>query len=226
VLAEPATGLRIRGKPAIEKLEVFEKGWFEVQDAGSQRLVEFAAPRRGQTVVDFCAGAGGKTLALASAMRSTGQVYACDVSSARLQRLKPRLARSGATSVQPFGIDNEHDPKLKRLAGRADLVLVDAPCSGTGTLRRNPELKWRMQEDAIDELVRLQTSILAAAAKLVKRGGVLVYATCSLLQRENEAVAQAFSARHPGFATATLFRIRPDIADSDGFFAARWIRAE
>jgi 16S rRNA (cytosine967-C5)-methyltransferase len=226
VLAEPATGLRIRGKPAIEKLDVFEKGWFEVQDAGSQRLVEFAAPRRGQTVVDFCAGAGGKTLALAAAMRSTGQVYACDVSAARLQRLKPRLARSGATSVQPFGIDNEHDPKLKRLAGRADLVLVDAPCSGTGTLRRNPELKWRMQETAIEELVRLQTSILAAAAKLVKRGGVLVYATCSLLQRENEAVVQAFSARHPGFATPVLFKIRPDIADSDGFFAARWIRAE
>jgi 16S rRNA (cytosine967-C5)-methyltransferase len=223
---EQATALRVRGKPAIERLAVFEQGWFEVQDAGSQRLVEFAAPRRGQTVVDFCAGAGGKTLALAAAMRSTGQIFACDVSASRLQRLKPRLARSGATNVQPFGIDSERDPKLERLAGRADLVLVDAPCSGTGTLRRNPELKWRMQPEAIDELTRLQAAILAAAARLVKRGGALVYATCSLLRRENEGVVAAFSARHPGFSEPVLLRIRPDTSDSDGFFAARWIRGE
>lgn len=221
-----ATALRVRGKPALERLASFERGEFEVQDAGSQRLVEFCAPRRGQTVVDFCAGAGGKTLALAAAMRSSGQVYACDVSNARLQRLKPRLARSGATSVQPFGLDSEHDPKLKRLAGRADLVLVDAPCSGTGTLRRNPELKWRMQPAAIDELNARQASILEAAARLVKRGGVLVYATCSLLRRENEAVVEAFSGRHTGFSDPVVLRIRPDMDDSDGFFAARWVRGE
>jgi 16S rRNA (cytosine967-C5)-methyltransferase len=159
-------------------------------------------------------------------MRSSGQVYACDVSAARLQRLKPRLARSGATSVQPFGLDSEHDPKLRRLAGRADLVLVDAPCSGTGTLRRNPELKWRMQPSAIAELNARQASILEAAARLVKRGGALVYATCSLLERENEAVAAAFGARHPGFGAPVFLRIRPDIDDSDGFFAARWVRGE
>jgi len=225
-LEVPSTALRVHGKPAIERLAVFEQGWFEVQDAGSQRLVEFAAPRRGQTVVDFCAGAGGKTLALAAAMRSTGQIFACDVSTSRLQRLKPRLSRSGATNVQPFGIDSERDPKLDRLAGRADLVLVDAPCSGTGTLRRNPELKWRMQPASIEELNRLQTAILAAAARLVKRGGVLVYATCSLLRRENEAVVEAFSARHPGFSAPVVMQIRPDMSESDGFFAARWIRGE
>ncbi len=228
--AEPvagcATALRVRGKPALERLAAFERGDFEVQDAGSQRLVDFCAPRRGWTVVDFCAGAGGKTLALAAAMRSSGQVYACDVSAARLQRLKPRLARSGATSVQPFGLDSEHDPKLRRLAGRADLVLVDAPCSGTGTLRRNPELKWRMQPSAIAELNARQGSILEAAARLVRRGGALVYATCSLLGRENEAVAAAFSVRHPAFGTPVILQIRPDIDDSDGFFAARWIRGE
>jgi 16S rRNA (cytosine967-C5)-methyltransferase len=222
----PQTALRVAGKPAIDRLAVFEQGWFEVQDAGSQRLVEFAAPRRGQTVVDFCAGAGGKTLALAAMMRSTGQIFACDISTARLQRLKPRLARSGATNVQPFGIDSERDPKLDRLAGRADLVLVDAPCSGTGTLRRNPELKWRMQPAAVDELNRLQGSILAASARLVKRGGALVYATCSLLHRENEAVADAFTARHPGFGAPVVLRIRPDLSESDGFFVARWIRGE
>jgi 16S rRNA (cytosine967-C5)-methyltransferase len=220
------TALRVRGKPAIDRLASFERGEFEVQDLGSQRLVDFAAPRRGQTVIDFCAGAGGKTLAIASAMRSSGQVYACDVSTARLQRLKPRLARSGATSVQPFGLDSEHDPKLRRLAGRADLVLVDSPCSGTGTLRRNPELKWRMQPEAVDELNGRQTSILAAAARLVKRGGALVYATCSLLERENEAVAATFSEAHPGFSDPVFLRIRPDMDGSDGFFAARWVRRE
>jgi 16S rRNA (cytosine967-C5)-methyltransferase len=220
------TALRVRGKPALERLATFERGDFEVQDVGSQRLVEFCAPRRGWTVVDFCAGAGGKTLALAAAMRSSGQVYACDVSAARLQRLKPRLARSGATSVQPFGLDSEHDPKLRRLAGRADLVLVDAPCSGTGTLRRNPELKWRMQPAAIAELNVRQSSILEAAARLVKRGGALVYATCSLLESENEAVVAAFSGRHPGFGPPVFLRIRPDIDDSDGFFAARWVRGD
>jgi 16S rRNA (cytosine967-C5)-methyltransferase len=225
-LAACDTALRVRGKPALERLAAFERGDFEVQDLGSQRLVDFAAPRRGQTVVDFCAGAGGKTLALAAAMRSSGQIYACDVSVARLQRLKPRLARSGATNVQPFGLDSEADPKLKRLAGRADLVLVDAPCSGTGTLRRNPELKWRMLPEAVGELNARQSSILAAAARLVKKGGALVYATCSLLRRENEAVAEAFSARHPGFSEPVILRMRPDIDDSDGFFAARWIRRE
>jgi 16S rRNA (cytosine967-C5)-methyltransferase len=148
------------------------------------------------------------------------------VSTSRLQRLKPRLARSGATNVQPFGIDSERDPKLDRLAGRADLVLVDAPCSGTGTLRRNPELKWRMQPASIEELNRLQGAILTAAARLVKRGGVLVYATCSLLRRENEAVVEAFSARHPGFSDLVVMQIRPDVSESDGFFAARWIRGE
>ena len=230
VEAEPMascdTALRVRGKPAIDRLASFERGEFEVQDLGSQRLVDFAAPRRGQTVIDFCAGAGGKTLAIAAAMRSSGQVYACDVSTARLQRLKPRLARSGATSVQPFGLDSEHDPKLRRLAGRADLVLVDAPCSGTGTLRRNPELKWRMVPEAVDELNGRQTSILAAAARLVKRGGALVYATCSLLARENEAVAATFAQAHPGFSDPVFLRIRPDLDESDGFFAVRWVRRE
>jgi 16S rRNA (cytosine967-C5)-methyltransferase len=225
-VADCATALRVHGKPALERLASFERGEFEVQDAGSQRLVEFAGPRRGQTVVDFCAGAGGKTLAIAAAMRSSGQVYACDVSAARLSRLKPRLSRSGATNVQPFGIDSEEDPKLRRLAGRADLVLVDSPCSGTGTLRRNPELKWRMMPEAIVELNARQASILQAAARLVKRGGALVYATCSLLASENEAVVATFCERHPGFSEPVFLRLRPDIDHCDGFFAARWVRRE
>jgi 16S rRNA (cytosine967-C5)-methyltransferase len=136
--------------------------------------------KRGQTVIDFCAGAGGKTLAIAAAMRNSGQIYACDISLARLQRLKPRLARSGASNVQPFGMSSEHDPKLAKLAGRAHAVLVDAPCSGTGTLRRNPDLKWRFDEENLANLNVQQASILKAASQLVRPGGALIYATCSL----------------------------------------------
>ena len=239
------TALRVQGKPALENSPPFQQGWVEVQDAGSQVLACLVAPRRGQTVIDFCAGAGGKTLAIAALMRSTGQVFACDVSLARLQRLRPRLARAGLTNVQPFAIDHEGDPKLTRLAGKADLVLVDAPCSGTGTLRRNPDLKWRIERRDLDELQAKQTAILAAAARLVKPGGALVYATCSLFAQENEVVCQVFEDRHPQWqsepAAAVLARqgvniepaldsmrlkLRPDLHGCDGFFAARWIRRQ
>jgi 16S rRNA (cytosine967-C5)-methyltransferase len=225
-LAAPATALRVVGKPAIERTAAFERGAVEVQDAGSQRLVDLVAPRRGQTVVDFCAGAGGKALAMAAAMRGTGQVYACDVSAARLQRMKPRLARAGADNIQPLRIQAEHDPRLQRLAGRADRVLVDAPCSGTGTLRRQPELKWRLAPADVQRLAGVQGSILAAAARLVKPGGALIYATCSLLDAENGAVADAFGAAHPGFEREATLVLRPDRDGTDGFFAARWIRRE
>jgi 16S rRNA (cytosine967-C5)-methyltransferase len=237
------TGIRVRGKPALERTLAFTEGLVEVQDCGSQLVAELVAPRRGQTVIDFCAGAGGKTLALAALLRGSGQVFACDVSTARLQRLRPRLSRSGASNVQPFGIDNEGDPKLARLAGRADAVLVDAPCSGTGTLRRNPDLKWRLDETAIAELVDKQRSILAAAARLVRVGGALVYATCSLLDEENQEIRRWFEDTHPGWevdpAAPLLERrgalptplldpeclvLRPDTHDSDAFFAVRWLR--
>lgn len=223
-LPREATAVRIQNRPALENLPAFEQGWFEVQDLGSQCLVSFAAPRRGQTVVDFCAGAGGKSLALAALMRSTGQIYACDVSARRLQRLKPRLARSGATNIQPLVLEHERDARLKRLRGRADLVLVDAPCSGTGTLRRNPEIKWRLRPEAIDELVAKQAAILEAAAALVKPAGALVYATCSLLARENDDRVRAFGEAHPEFGTPQILRLWPDEDGSDGFFAARWVR--
>jgi len=237
------TGIRVRGKPALERSAAFRDGLVEVQDCGSQLVAELVAPRRGQSVVDFCAGAGGKTLALAALLRGSGQVFACDVSVARLQRLRPRLARSGATNVQPFGIDSEADPKLERLEGKADAVLVDAPCSGTGTLRRNPDLKWRQSEAAIAELAAKQRAILAAAARLVRPGGALVYATCSLLDEENGQVRAWFEQSHPGWAVdpavPLLARrgadpapvldehclvLRPDTHDVDAFYAVRWLR--
>lgn len=236
-------GIRVSGKPALERSQAFGQGLVEVQDCGSQLIAHLVAPRRGQTVFDFCAGAGGKTLALAGLLRGTGQVFACDVSVARLQRLRPRLARSGATNVQPFGIDSEVDRKLERFAGRVDAVLVDAPCSGTGTLRRNPDLKWRLNQEDVSQLQAKQRAILASAARLVRVGGALVYATCSLLDEENDGVRRWFESQHPGWeidpAPAVLQRqgvvldpvldpdcmvLRPDLHGTDAFYAVRWVR--
>ena len=193
-------GIRVQGKPALHAHPLFQEGMFEVQDEGSQLVTLLVAPRRGQTVVDFCAGAGGKTLQLAAALRNTGQVYAFDVSAGRLAKLKPRLVRSGLTNVQPMVLAHERDERLARLEGKADRVLVDAPCSGLGTLRRNPDLKWRQHPALIAELQEKQCAILAAAARLVRPGGRLVYVTCSLLPEENEAVLEAFLAQEPRFS--------------------------
>jgi 16S rRNA (cytosine967-C5)-methyltransferase len=186
--------VRLEGKPALQKHPLFLDGSFEVQDEGSQLLGFLLQPKRGEMVVDFCAGAGGKTLLLGALMRNTGRLYAFDVSDKRLGKLKPRVARSGLSNIHPVVIASENDPRVKRLAGKIDRVLVDAPCSGLGTLRRNPDLKWRQSPEALAELTVKQAAILASAARLVKPGGRLVYATCSLLPEENEAIVAAFLA--------------------------------
>ena len=238
-------GLRVRGKPAVNKLALFTGGSIEVQDEGSQLLALLTDPKRGEMVVDFCAGAGGKTLALGAAMRNTGRLYAFDTSGHRLDALKPRLARSGLSNVHPAQIAHERDDRIKRLAGKIDRVLVDAPCSGLGTLRRNPDLKWRQSPKSVAELQVKQAAILAGAARLLKPGGRLVYATCSLLAAENEAVAQAFTAeRFADFAPVpaeealraarvdapetlcqgAFLRLWPHRHATDGFFAAVWQR--
>jgi 16S rRNA (cytosine967-C5)-methyltransferase len=196
-----AAGLRIWKKPALQNLPLFKEGAIEVQDEGSQVLAQLLGARRGEMVVDFCAGAGGKTLAIGAIMRSTGRLYAFDVSEKRLTKLKPRLARSGLSNVHPVVIAHERDAKVKRLAGKIDRVLVDAPCSGMGTLRRNPDVKWRQQPEGIAELTEKQASILDGAARLVKFGGRLVYATCSLLDEENEGIVQGNSWPPSGFRT-------------------------
>lgn len=192
-------GVRIMGKPALQNTAAFKAGMFEVQDEGSQLLAYLLAPKRGEMVVDFCAGAGGKTLAIGALMRSTGRLYALDTSERRLANLKPRQARSGLSNVHPVWIDSENDSKIKRLAGKIDRVLVDAPCSGMGTLRRNPDLKWRQTPDGVLELNQKQMNILGSAARLLKPGGRLVYATCSLLPQENQEIAENFLAKHPEF---------------------------
>ncbi|MBE0473836.1 RsmB/NOP family class I SAM-dependent RNA methyltransferase [Rhodoferax sp.] len=242
-------GLRIAGKPALNKLEAFKRGDFEVQDEGSQLLAMLLDAKRGEMVVDFCAGAGGKTLAIGAAMRSTGRLYAFDTSAGRLDAFKSRLARSGLSNVHPAAIAHERDDRVKRLRGKIDRVLVDAPCTGMGTLRRNPDLKWRQNQQAVDEMAVLQAAILQSAARLVKPGGRLVYATCSVLPQENEAVALAFSEANPDFVptdvgqilvglkvdnAATLcsggdnqqrfLRLWPHRHQTDGFFAAVWQR--
>ena len=191
-------GLRVEGKPALNKAAPFTEGLVEVQDEGSQLLALLTDAKRGEMVVDFCAGAGGKTLALGASMRNTGRLYAFDISGHRLDALKPRLARSGLSNVHPVQIAHERDDRIKRLAGKIDRVLIDAPCSGLGTLRRNPDLKWRQSPKAVAEFQARQQAILASAARLLKSGGRLVYATCSLLAAENEEVVRGFDAEMSG----------------------------
>lgn len=204
------TGLRLKNRPSLQKHPLFLDGSIEVQDEGSQLPGYLLAPRRGEMVVDFCAGAGGKTLLLGAMMRSTGRLYAFDVAESRLTKLKPRVARAGLSNVHPVLIANENDIRVKRLAGKVDRVLVDAPCSGLGTLRRNPDLKWRQTPESITELTQKQTAILAAAARLLKPGGRLVYATCSILSEENEAIVDDFLSSHADFSRLSAADILAD----------------
>ena len=229
-------GIRLKDKSALSTTDLFLTGKIEVQDQGSQLLGHLLQPKRGEMVADFCAGAGGKTLLLGALMRSSGRLYAFDVSAKRLAKLKPRLARSGLSNVHPAAIASENDIRIKRLAGKFDRVLVDAPCSGLGTLRRNPDLKWRQTPQSIDELSKKQAAILASAARLVKPGGRLVYATCSLLAEENEDIVAAFLSGHDQFqrlSCSELFRqqgidldtgedlrLFPHLHGTDGFYAA------
>lgn len=243
--AEPTpyspTGLRRRERAPLFKTPCFEQGMIEVQDEGSQLLSLLLEPKRKEMVADFCAGAGGKTLHLAALMANTGSLYAMDVSAKRLERLKPRLQRAGVHNVRSVAIAHERDPRVQRLAGKFDRVLVDAPCSGTGTLRRNPDIKWRPIDLA--HLVASQQAILAAAATLVKPGGRLVYATCSLLAEENDEVVATFLSARPEFVVLPVnevlarrqvqlpnhaeaaLRLLPHRHQTDGFFAQVFERA-
>ncbi len=232
--------IRLAEKPALTRWPLYQDGLIEVQDEGSQLVARLVAPKRGDMVVDFCAGAGGKTLALGALMRSTGRIYAFDIHARRLAGLNPRLARSGLSNVHPAAIASENDLRVKRLAGKIDRVLVDAPCSGTGTLRRNPDLKWRFDETELERLNGVQLAVLGGAARLLKPGGRLVYATCSILQLENQELVGRFVQAHPEFHVvdaapiltaqhisvdhaarfAPYFVMLPHLHGSDGFFAA------
>lgn len=244
-------GLRLHGKPHVLQSQAYRQGLMDIQDEGSQLLCLLTDARRNENVADFCAGAGGKTLALGAMMRGTGRLYAFDNSAARLDGLKPRLQRSGLGNVHTTVIADENDKRLQKLWGKLDRVLVDAPCSGTGTLRRHPDLKWRQTPQSVEQLTHTQQSILQSAARLLKPGGILIYATCSLLEAENQAIAanfcEGFGSAH-GFSplpwipilqkhdlheqlmptetgAAWQLALLPHKHNTDGFFAAAWQKA-
>ncbi len=229
-------GIRLADNRAVNRHELFLSGKVEVQDEGSQLLGYLVAPKRRDMVVDFCAGSGGKALMLGAMMHSQGRIYAFDTSEKRLNNLKPRLKRSGLSNLFPQLIAHEKDQKVKRLTGKIDRVLVDAPCSGLGTLRRNPDLKWRQSPRSIEELKQKQAAILSSAAHLLKPGGRLVYATCSFLPEENQQIVEDFLANNRQFSllnstellaqqkipvdTGVFLQLSPASHGTDGFFAA------
>jgi 16S rRNA (cytosine967-C5)-methyltransferase len=227
-------GIRIDGNPALGRNALFTSGRIEIQDEGSQLLAYLVAPKRREMVIDFCAGAGGKTLALGALMQSQGRLYAFDVSESRLNKMKPRLARSGLSNVHPQLLVNENDIKVKRLAGKIDRVLVDAPCSGIGSARRRPELLWRVDKDRLSGLAARQLAIVGASADLVRPGGRLVYAVCTFPRAETDAVCDALLRARPDLSPvrtegpdgpAERHRLWPHRHGSDGMFVAAFLRA-
>jgi len=231
-------GLRLSERVPLGGLAAFKDGLIEVQDEGSQLTALLVGARPGMRVVDFCAGAGGKTLALAAQMANRGKLVACDVSAHRLERSTHRLRRAAVGNVERRPLTSERDKWIKHHAGSFDRVLVDAPCLGVGAWRRNPGDKWRVTEKDLADLVVRQREIFGSAARLVRPGGRLVYATCSLLHEENEAQAEAFLAATPGFSVVPAaeawhetiggaapgsdryLRLTPARHGTDGFFVA------
>ncbi len=237
--AEPTTyspwGLRLKNRQSITTGKAFREGLVEIQDEGSQLIALVLDAQPGMRVADFCAGAGGKTLAIAMGMGNKGHIVACDVSEPRLEGAIKRLRRAGVHNAERHLLE-PGDKWLKRQEKKFDRVLVDAPCTGTGTWRRNPDARLRLTEQDLAELTAKQAEILDRAQKLVKPGGKLVYATCSVLQDENEAQMEAFMARHPEFIPSPLeapealrgsrtLRLSPAQHGTDGFFAAVMVRA-
>ncbi|MEP6785102.1 MAG: RsmB/NOP family class I SAM-dependent RNA methyltransferase [Sphingomonadales bacterium] len=226
-------GLRFTENFAVEATDEWKGGQVEVQDAGSQMIVAGCGVTPGMTVVDLCAGGGGKTLALASAMNGEGRLIAADTDKRRLSQLPERAARAGATVEVQLLDGGREAENLAELVGQADVVLVDAPCSGSGTLRRNPEARWRMQPARLDKLVQTQRHVLDLAVPLVKPGGAIVYAVCSLIAREGAGQVDAFLARHAGWTAVSPFEqgrpagkgrvLSPSHDGTDGFFVARLV---
>ncbi|HEU0118162.1 MAG TPA: RsmB/NOP family class I SAM-dependent RNA methyltransferase [Alphaproteobacteria bacterium] len=227
-------GIRVFERPSLNALPMLKNGSVEIQDEGSQLVALLVDAKPGQRVVDFCAGAGGKTLAIAAQMKNKGKIIACDVLAKRLERSTERFRRAGLHNIEVKPLKSERDPWVKKHKGDFDRVLVDAPCSGTGTWRRNPDGRWRSLGPGLEKLLPLQAEILDSAARLVKSGGRLIYATCSMLPEENEKQVEAFLASHPDFklvpykaiwaegvsAQEECLSLTPAQHGTDGFFAA------
>ena len=229
-------GLRVHERPALGNIALLKSGAIEIQDEGSQLVALLMQAKAGERIVDFCAGAGGKTLALSALMENKGRIIACDVLENRLKRSGERFRRAGLHNIETHPLKSERDPWVKHHKGSFDRVLVDAPCSGTGTWRRNPDARWKSLGPGIEALLPLQASILESASRLVKDGGRLVYATCSLLPEENEHQIARFLDNHPEFIlvpvkdcakdipalpdTGPYLSLSPAKHNTDGFFAA------
>lgn len=232
-------GIRVEERPSLNALPMLKNGLVEIQDEGSQMVAFLVDAQPGERVVDFCAGAGGKTLAIAAAMKNKGRIIACDVLAGRLKRSAERFRRAGVHNIEIKPLTSETDPWVKRHKASFDRVLVDAPCSGTGTWRRNPDSRWKNLGPGLKQVVALQAKILASAARLVKPGGRLIYATCSLLSEENEEQIEAFLAAHPDFVLlpageilkpiiptfhGDYLALTPATHNTDGFFGAAMVR--
>lgn len=219
---EPLAGLpdalMLTERKNVFLTKAFKQGLFEVQDASSQRVAAFLEPEPGQRVVDTCAGAGGKTLHLASLMDNKGHIVAMDIYPYKLNELKKRAKRAGAHNVETRAIQNSKD--VKKLKGKADRVLIDAPCSGLGVLKRNPDSKWKLQPEFLDRIRKTQAGILEQYSAMVKPGGKLVYATCSILPSENEQQVAKFLQEHPEFEFVKEAKISPAESGFDGFYMA------
>ncbi len=231
-------GLRLKARTYILESDAYKKGLIEIQDAGSQVLPFMCDVHPGMTVLDFCAGAGGKTLGLAALMQNKGKIFACDIDERRLKNAKDRLKRAGAHNTTLHLLEAEGDKWLKRHKSFFDRILLDVPCSGTGTWRRNPDMKWRITPADIERLQKQQQGILDQAEKLLKPGGLLIYATCSFLKEENEYQIEKFLEAHPTYSLRPFreiwqnigestfggnkyyLRLTPATTETDGFFVA------
>jgi 16S rRNA (cytosine967-C5)-methyltransferase len=232
-------GLRVQGRPAFSMHPLYQKGSIEVQDEGSQILSQLSGVKPGEWVVDFCAGAGGKTLAMAAQMNNKGKIYACDIEQNRLENSKKRLRRAGVHCVEMRLLTDEEDQWVRKHKGKADCVLIDAPCSGVGTWRRNPFMRWQNMGPTLKNLVNVQQNILQSASQMVKSGGRLIYATCSMLPEENQGQVDKFLADNPQFIAVPLeklgqidgldlsqssLQLTPAKQDTDGFFISAMVR--
>lgn len=231
-------GIRLQKRAPIFNSDAFQAGLFEVQDEGSQIVSSLVDAKPGEQVIDFCAGAGGKSLAVAAHMRNKGRILAWDVSEARLKQLPKRATRAGVKIIETTPISSHNEPLVERYRSKADWVLLDVPCTGSGTWRRNPDLKWRTSPADFHKYQTLQAEILEAASPLVVSGGAIVYITCSLFAEENEQQIDRFIAAHPDFEVEPVpqvwhklpvcmggqdmryIRMSPATHHTDGFFAA------